>query len=113
MEAPPVHYTNNGDVCLAYQVFGQGPLELLWITGFVWHGEVVWEHPQVCRMFERLGSFARVAVFDKRGQGLSDRPDRATTLEEVAGDALAVMDAAGFTRPAVIGVSEGGRRRRC
>ena len=108
MEVPPVRYTTNGDVCLAYQAFGDGPLELLWITGFVWHGEVVWENPVVRRMFERLGSFARVAVFDKRGQGLSDRPDRPTTLEETAGDALAVMDAAGFERPAVIGVSEGG-----
>ena len=108
MQAPPVRYTTNGDVGLAYQVFGEGPIDLLWITGFVWHSEVVWEHPGVRRMFGRLASFARVAVFDKRGQGLSDRPERPTTLEDVAGDALAVMDAAGFERPAVIGVSEGG-----
>ena len=108
MEVPPVRYTHNGDVCLAYQVFGDGPVDLLFVTGFVWHAELVWDHPPIRRVFERLGSFARVAVFDKRGQGLSDRPERTTTLEEVAADALAVMDAAGFERPAVLGVSEGG-----
>lgn len=108
MEAPPVRYTTNGDVCLAYQTFGEGPLDVLWITGFVSHAEVAWESPLIRRMFGRLGSFARVAVFDKRGQGLSDRPAAATTLEETADDAIAVMDAAGFERPAVIGVSEGG-----
>jgi class 3 adenylate cyclase len=89
-------------------VVGEGALELLFVPGFVWHAEVVWESPAVRRVFDRLGAFARVAVFDKRGQGLSDRPERPTTLEDVAGDALAVMDAAGFARPAVLGISEGG-----
>src|SRR5690349_17480213 len=87
---------------------GEGDVDLLWISGFVWHAEVAWESPHVRRIFERLSRFARVVTFDKRGQGLSDRPERPTTLEDVAADALAVMDAVGMERPGIIGVSEGG-----
>lgn len=108
MEAPPVRYTTNGDVSLAYQVVGEGDVDVLIIPGFVWHLEVVWESPHVRRLLERLGRFARVVMFDKRGQGVSDRPERPAALEDIAGDALAVMDAAGLERPAVIGISEGG-----
>ena len=82
--------------------------DIVWLGGFVGHLEYILEQPLVQRFFDRLGAFARVVAFDKRGQGLSDRPDRAATMEEHAEDALAVMDAAGIERPTLVGVSEGG-----
>jgi pimeloyl-ACP methyl ester carboxylesterase len=106
--APQVRYAKNGDVQLAYQVLGTGPLELVWVTGFVWHLEIVWEEPAVQRFFERLGSFARVLIYDKREQGLSDRLGQPPTLEQGMDDLHAVLDAAGFEQPALFGVSEGG-----
>ena len=106
--APPVHYAKNGDVQLAYQVIGDGPLELVWVTGFVWHLEIVWEEPAIVRFFERLASFSRVLIYDKREQGLSDRLGQPPTLEQGMDDLLAVLDAAGFEQSAIFGVSEGG-----
>jgi class 3 adenylate cyclase len=106
---PQTRYApSSGDVRIAYQVFGSGPVEVLFITGFVFHVEAVWEEPPFRRFFERLGSFARVAMFDKRGQGLSDRLGEPPTLEQTMDDAIAVMDAAGMEHPALLGVSEGG-----
>lgn len=95
-------------VSIAYQVHGEGPLDLVFIPGFVSHVEVLWEHPAVARFFRRLASFARLIIFDKRGQGLSDRQGRPPTLEESMSDVRAVMDAAGCERAALLGVSEGG-----
>jgi DNA-binding SARP family transcriptional activator/class 3 adenylate cyclase len=102
-------YARNGDVSLGYQVFGDGELELLVTTGWVLPMELAWDDPVYVRFLERLGSFARVLLWDKRGTGLSDRfvPGELPSLEERMTDLLAVMDAAGFERPALFGLSEG------
>jgi pimeloyl-ACP methyl ester carboxylesterase len=107
MEAP-THYADSNGVNIAYQVHGEGPLDLVFVPGFVSHVELIWEEPSVARFFRRLSSFARLVVFDKRGQGLSDRGDRPPTLEESMDDLRAVIEAAGCERPAIFGISEGG-----
>ncbi|HEY5816701.1 MAG TPA: adenylate/guanylate cyclase domain-containing protein [Solirubrobacterales bacterium] len=104
----PTRYADSDGVSIAYQVHGEGELDLVFVPGFVSHVELLWESPQTARMLRRLASFARVVVFDKRGQGLSDRPAKPPTLEESIEDLRAVLDAAGCERPAVFGVSEGG-----
>lgn len=73
MEVPEVHYAHDGEVSIAYQVFGEGPLDLTFVMGFVSHLEVLWEAAPVRRFFERLASFSRLILWDKREQGLSDR----------------------------------------
>ena len=103
-----IRYARNGDVSLAYQVTGEGPLDLVFVSGFVSHQEVLWEHPRPVQMAKRLESFSRLVRYDKRGQGLSDRPARPPTLEESMDDLRAVLDAAGCERAALFGVSEGG-----
>jgi class 3 adenylate cyclase len=104
-----IHYATSADgTSIAWTRFGSGDVDVAWLGGFVAHLEIASEQPQAARFFARLGAFARVVMYDKRGQGLSDRPERAGTLEEHADDLLAVMDAAGFDRPALVGVSEGG-----
>ena len=102
-------YARNGDVSLGYQVFGDGELELVLTTGWVLPMELAWDDPAYVRFLERLGSFSRVLLWDKRGTGLSDRfaPDDLPSLEDRIIDLLAVMDAAGFERPALFGLSEG------
>jgi pimeloyl-ACP methyl ester carboxylesterase len=101
-------YAKNGDVHIAYRVFGNGPRDFILVPGTVSHVELYWELPANEYLLRRLTSFARVIVFDKRGQGLSDRvADQ--TLEERAGDVRAVMDAAGSNRATVYGWSEGGQ----
>ncbi|MCW2981410.1 MAG: hydrolase [Solirubrobacterales bacterium] len=107
MEAA-TRYANSDGVSIAYQVHGEGPLDLVFVPGFVSHVEVYWEQAMVARFFRRLASFSRLVLFDKRGQGLSDRPARPPTLEESMDDLGAVMAAAGCERPAVFGISEGG-----
>lgn len=108
MDIPPTRYAHNGDVALAYQVFGAGPADLLVVPGFVWNVEAFWTLPQGREWLERLASFARVVMFDKRGQGLSDRTGEVYTLEQVVDDACVVLDAAGSDQAAVLGLSEGG-----
>jgi class 3 adenylate cyclase len=103
----PIRYARNGDVSIAYTVAGEGPIDLLFIGGFVSHLEIATELPLAQHFWDRISSFARVIVFDKRGMGLSDR-DGAYTLENSADDAIAVLDAVGVDRAAVFGVSEGG-----
>lgn len=105
--APETRYTRSGEVAIADQVFGDGPVDLLLAPGFVSHCEVLWEHPDVAHGFERLGSFGRVLLFDKREQGLSDRLGRPPTIEEMVDDMRAVLDAVGSERCAVFGISEG------
>lgn len=95
-------------VSIAFQVHGEGPPDLVFVPGFVSHLELVWEEPAIARFLGRLASFARLIVFDKRGQGLSDRLGRPPTLEESMDDLGAVMDAAGSERAAIFGISEGG-----
>ena len=106
---PAINYATSADgTSIAWRQFGDGDVDAVWLTGFIGHLEIAFEHPLLQRFCDRLGAFARVVIYDKRGQGLSDRPDRAVTVEEHAEDLLAVMDAAGLHRPALIGVSEGG-----
>jgi class 3 adenylate cyclase len=104
----PIRYAHNGDVSIAYSVAGEGPIDLLVITGFVSHLEIGVTLPLAERFWDRVSSFARVIFFDKRGMGLSDRDGGAYTLENITDDALAVLDAVGVERAAVFGISEGG-----
>ena len=109
MPSPPkTQYAKSGDVHIAYQVTGTGPLDLVFVPGFVSHLEYQWEHPESARFFERLSSFSRLIRFDKRGTGLSDRVGGIPTLEQRMDDVRAVMDAVGSERAALFGVSEGG-----
>ncbi len=105
-----IRYTDSGGVQIAYQVFGSGPRDLVFVHGWVTNLELMWEEPRVARSMERLGSFCRVINFDKRGTGLSDRVpvDRLPTLEQRMDDVRAVMDAAGSERAVLFGHSEGG-----
>jgi len=102
-----VRYAQSGDVHIAYHVVGEGPLDLVWVAGAITNLEVLWDMPDYRRFCERLASFARVILFDKRGMGLSDRV-RLGTLEERMDDVRAVMDAVGSDSAAAMGVSEGG-----
>jgi class 3 adenylate cyclase len=106
---PQIRYAQSSeDARIAYQVVGDGPIDMVYVTGFVSNMEAAWEDPLLRPWVEGMSSFARVAMFDKRGQGLSDRPPAPPTLEQTMDDALAVMDAAGMERAALFGVSEGG-----
>ena len=107
---PTTHYAKSGDVHIAYQVVGEGPVDLVLIHGWTSHLEYQWEDPALARFLNRLASFSRLIVFDKRGTGLSDRvAERALpTLEQRMDDIRAVMDAAGSNRAAIFGLSEGG-----
>jgi pimeloyl-ACP methyl ester carboxylesterase len=107
-EAPRTRYALSGDAHIAYQAFGQGDLDLVFVPGFVSNIEHYWEMPRVPDLLERLGSFARVVIFDKRGTGLSDPVSEPPPLEQRMDDMQAVMDAAGVERAALFGVSEGG-----
>jgi class 3 adenylate cyclase len=102
-----VKYARSGSVHIAYRVFGDGPRDLVLIPGTLSHVELFWELPINQYLLKRLTAFARVIVFDKRGQGLSDRVAE-QTLEERIGDVRAVMDAAGSPRATIVGWSEGG-----
>jgi class 3 adenylate cyclase len=97
-----------GDLSLAYQVFGDGPIELVFVGPMVTHIELFWTIPEFKAFFDQLATFCRVLLFDKAGVGLSDPIPKVRLLEERAAEIEAVMDAAGFARPAVFGMSEGG-----
>jgi class 3 adenylate cyclase len=106
---PQTRYArSSGDARIAYQVVGGGPIDLVFVSGFVSNVEGYWEDPVFAPFFERLASFARVLTFDKRGQGFSDPTPEPPTLEQTMDDALAVMDAAGMEHAALFGISEGG-----
>ena len=102
-----VGYARSGDVFIAYTTIGAGPLDLVVADGFLTHLSLMWEEPTYRRWIERLSSFARVIRFDKRGMGMSDRV-QVGTLEDRMDDVRAVMDAAGSSRAAIVGTSEGG-----
>ena len=104
---PETRYARSGDVHIAYQVFGEGDLDVVVVPGFFTHLEMVWEHEPAARVLRALGSFARVVSFDRRGSGLSDPVADPPTLEERMDDVRAVMDAAGVERAALVGISEG------
>jgi len=107
---PQTKYTKSGDVNIAYQVVGEGPLDLVVVPSYASHLELQWEEPAYARFLQRLASFSRLILFDKRGTGLSDRVADADlpTLEERMDDMRAVVDAVGSDRAALFGVSEGG-----
>lgn len=107
---PETHYVQNGDVNIAYQVLGDGPIDIVFVMGWISHLEYFWKHHLFASFLERLASFSRLILFDKRGTGLSDRvPDnKLPTLEQRMEDVHAVMDAVGSQRAVLVGVSEGG-----
>ena len=108
--APRVRYARSGHVNIAYQVVGSGPLDLVFVMGWVSHLEYFWNEPSFAAFLRRLGSFGRLILFDKRGTGLSDAVAVCDlpTLDERLDDVRAVMDAVGSTRAVLVGVSEGG-----
>ena len=108
MTTPETRYAKSGDLSIAYQVVGDGPIDIVFVQGFVSHVELAWETPTFAGILNRLATFSRLILFDKRGTGLSDRTARMPTLEERMDDMRAVMDAAGSERAALIGISEGG-----
>jgi pimeloyl-ACP methyl ester carboxylesterase len=101
-------YAKSGEVHVAYQVVGDGPIDLVLLMGWVSHLEYGWEGPSLARFLSRLASFSRLILFDKRGTGLSDRVAKLPTLEERMDDVRAVLDAVGSERAALFGTSEGG-----
>lgn len=105
---PETRYAKSGDVNIAYQVVGGGPLDLVLVPGFISHLDLDWEGPGYAHMLERLSSFSRLIRFDKRGTGLSDRPGGLPDLETRMDDVRAVMDAVGSEHAALMGYSEGG-----
>jgi class 3 adenylate cyclase/alpha-beta hydrolase superfamily lysophospholipase len=104
---PETHYALSGDVNLAYQVMGDGPVDLVLVPGLISHVEFLHELPGYTAALRRLSRFARVVTFDKRGQGLSDRMSGAPSLEQRMDDVRAVMDSIGSARAILIGFSEG------
>ena len=107
MEIPETRYARSGDVSIAYQVFGDGPFDLVFVPGAFSHVDLIWEDERRARYFRALASFARLIVFDKRGTGASDHVEIAD-LESRMDDVRAVMDDAGSARAALMGTSEGG-----
>lgn len=104
---PETRYARNGDVSIAYQVVGDGLRDLVFVPGWVSNVEIHWEEPSLARFFERLASFSRLILFDKRGTGLSDRVADMPSLETRMDDLRAVLDAVRSSRVAVLGASEG------
>src|SRR3954462_7665981 len=105
---PKTRYAKSGDLSIAYQVVGDGPIDLIFVPGFVSHLEVAWDEEMFARPLRRMASFARLILYDKREQGLSDRLGRPPTLEQSMEDLRTVLDAAGSERAALFGISEGG-----
>jgi pimeloyl-ACP methyl ester carboxylesterase len=107
---PETRYARSGDVNIAYQVVGEGPRDLVYVPGWVSNVEMMWEQPAMAHFLERLASFSRLILFDKRGTGLSDRVsnDKLPTLEQRMDDVRAVLETVGSERAALFGHSEGG-----
>jgi pimeloyl-ACP methyl ester carboxylesterase len=103
-------YAKAGSFNIAYQVLGEGPIDFVLSPGWVTHLDLTWSVPPLARFLEKLASFSRLILFDKRGTGLSDRvqPDTLPTLEQRMEDVLAVMDAAGSERAVLFGTLGGG-----
>jgi class 3 adenylate cyclase len=107
-ETPETRYVKSDDVHVAYQVVGDGPFDLLFVPGFVSNVEAVWRSPDQSAFFQRLASFCRLILFDKRGTGMSDRGTQDFTLEQRMHDVQAILDAIDSKQAALFGVSEGG-----
>src|SRR5205823_10715393 len=105
---PETRYAKSGEVNIAYQVVGDGQLDLVVVPGWISNVDFAWEDPLYGEWVRRLAAFSRVILFDKRGTGLSDRDVGDSTLEERMDDLRAVLAVAGSERAAVMGFSEGG-----
>ncbi len=105
---PVTRYAKSGDVHIAYQVFGNGSVDLVLVPGFVSHIEHYWDEPSFARWLRRPTNFARVVMFDKRGTGLSDRVSELPGIDQRMDDVGAIMDAVGIERAVLLGISEGG-----
>ena len=103
MQAPEVHYARSGSIDVAYQVLGDGPLDLLYIPGWISHLDLYWEEPSVARFLQRLAAGFRLVLFDRRGTGLSDRvsAEDLPPLEARMDDARAVLDSVGSEEPVI------------
>jgi class 3 adenylate cyclase len=108
MPSPQTRYAKCGDVNVAYQAVGDGPIDLLFAPGFVSHVDLYWTVPELTSFMRTLASFSRLVIFDKPGTGASDPVASAPTLEERVENMRAVLDAAGCERAALLGISEGG-----
>src|SRR5262249_45825253 len=104
---PETRYAQSGDFSIAFQVMGEGPVDIIVIPGLFSHIEFMHELPGYTAFLRRMSAYARVVTFDKRGQGLSDRMAGAPTLEERMDDVRAIMDAIGSRRAVLVGFSEG------
>ena len=109
MEVPDIQYTRSGDVAIAYQVLGDGPVDVIWFRGMAGDLLSTWDQPLLVRHGTGLAAFSRLLMFDKRGTGLSDRVREAPTLETRMDDVRAVMDAAGSERAVLWTAHEGSR----
>jgi len=107
MDLPETQYADSHGLSIAYQVMGEGEVDLVIVPALISHVELFHEFPGYTRYLRRLAEFARVITFDKRGQGLSDAMEGVPTLEERVDDLLAVMDACGSEKAAIFGYSEG------
>ncbi len=109
-DVPETRFAESEEGFVGYQVFGQGTFDLLFIGNWASNIEILWEHPAMARYLRRLGRFARVIIFDKRGAGISDPVPLGAlpTLEQWMDDARVVMDAAGSEQAALVGDAEGG-----
>src|ERR687897_3652844 len=105
---PETRYAKSGEVHVAYQVFGEGSVDLVFVPGFISNVEHYWDDPSHARWLRRLARFARVISFDKRGTGLSDRVSPMPGMDQRMDDVRAVMDAVGSRSAVLLGVSEGG-----
>jgi pimeloyl-ACP methyl ester carboxylesterase/DNA-binding CsgD family transcriptional regulator len=108
VDRPETHYAKSGPVSIAFQVAGTGPTNLVLVPGFVSHVEAAWEEPRLARFLDRLASFSRLIVFDKRGTGMSDPVGEPPSTEERMDDIRAVLDATDSGTATLFGVSEGG-----
>jgi class 3 adenylate cyclase len=108
MEQIRTRYAKNGDIHVAYQVFGEGDVDLVFVPGFISHIENYWDEPNLAQWLRRLGSFSRTILFDKQGTGLSDRVSKLPGLDVRMDDVCSVMDAEGIEKAAIFGISEGG-----
>jgi pimeloyl-ACP methyl ester carboxylesterase/class 3 adenylate cyclase len=105
---PGTRYAKSGEVNIAYQVVGDGPLDLVFVPGFISHLDLQWADPRIARFLNQLASFSRLILFDKRGTGLSDPVASPASLEDRMDDVRAVMEAVDSERAALLGFSEGG-----
>ncbi|CAN7667182.1 alpha/beta fold hydrolase [Mesorhizobium sp. LjNodule214] len=105
---PPTHYVKSAGINIAYQVTGDGPIDMIYVPGWVSNLDHAWQSPRLSHVLQRLGTFSRLIGMDKRGTGLSDRNVGLPALEERIEDVRAVLDAVGSKRTVLFGSSEGG-----